>query len=73
MTTYITSALAALQAAEFRPSHQLQALYYAVRWSSGIREFESLGSERWLEIAAGSVCLSVYHTLFFPSKLFHAR
>lgn len=73
LATHATSALASLQTVEFRSSHQLQALYHAVRWASGIKGFDSLDGERWLEMAAGSIEEPPFALLLAQAALFSLR
>ncbi|GJJ13919.1 hypothetical protein Clacol_008176 [Clathrus columnatus] len=73
LTAHAVSALAMLQTVEFKSSHQLQALCYAIRWASGIQEFESLGGERWLEMAAGSIEEPPFALLLGQAALLSSR
>jgi len=67
------SALAALKQSDFGPSSQLLALVYAVRWSAGVRELESLGGERWLEMAAGPVSFVSYGSIIKITKMYRPK
>ncbi|KAF8575503.1 hypothetical protein K439DRAFT_1419748 [Ramaria rubella] len=46
-------ALSILNASVSGPSSQLRALVYAVRWAAGVKNLETVGGERWLDMAAG--------------------
>ncbi|KAF8530987.1 ER-golgi trafficking TRAPP I complex 85 kDa subunit-domain-containing protein [Gautieria morchelliformis] len=53
LAAHATYALSTLYTSDPAPSVQLRALVYAIRWAVGVRDLESLGGERWLDMAAG--------------------